>query len=163
MTRTRKAEKLYELFHQFEPVDVGDFPSGFRIPKVASYVGTATVMYYTSDKLNPETLEDEGDVRYYHDHKEGVRTYLIGSREGEARNIPKWIWGADALVRLGDCDGLDYEDFDGETREMRSTGRKPEWYCVPSGKALLVIQDRRRVLAVVWGGELRVEDRGVVG
>lgn len=165
----RKAETLYRTFHQFEPVDVGEFRRGFRIPREAAYVGTAKVMYYSSDKLNPETLADEGFVRYYHDHKAGVRAYLTRAilggdyRDFEIRNIPKWIYNVDALVRLGDCDGFDYEDFDGELCELRSSGQQPEWYCVPSGKALLVVQDKREVLAVFWGGSLHVEDRGVVG
>jgi len=160
----RRAVNLFETFHQFEPRDVGEFSRGFEIPKQAICIGDAKVMYYTSDKLNPETHEDEGDIAYFHDHRKGVRMYVTDeSRPGDWRNIPKWIWNTQALVRLGTCDGFDYEDFDGELKEAKATGRKPDWYALPSGKALLVIQDRRKVLAIAWGGELRVEWRGVVG
>lgn len=160
----RKAERLFETFHQFEPVKVGDFHTGFKIPREANYVGEAKTMFYSSDKLNPETGEDEGWIRYFHEHEGGVRMYVTDdSRGGEVRKIPKWISDAKALVRLGDCDGWEYEDFDGGTAKAESTGNKPEWYCTPSGKALIVVQDKKHVLAIAWGGELCVEWRGVVG
>lgn len=160
----RRAENLFETFHQFEPRDIGEFRRGFSIPREATYVGNARVMYYTSDKLNPTTGEDEGVIEYFHDHKDGVRMYVTDPHtEGEVRNIPKWIRDTQALVRIGDCDGFEYEDFSGEVQKAEATGRKPEWYAIPSGKALLVIQDKRRVLAIVWGGKLNVEWRGVVG
>ena len=163
MTLSR-AEKLYETFHSFEARDVGNFARGFRIPRKAYDVGDAKVMYYSSDKLNPTTGEDEGTVQYYHDHKKGVRMCLVDDdRGGDPVKVPKYIWGTQALVKLGDCDGFDYEDHDGKLCSAKSTGRKPEWYCIPSGKALLVIQDKRDVIAIAWGGKLRVEWRGVVG
>lgn len=162
--KRKQAKHLFEVFHQYEPIKVGEFGRGFCIPREVLYVGDATKMFYTSDKLNPETSEDEGWISYYHDHKKGVRMYVTDeTRKGEWRRVPKWIWGADALVRLGDCDGFTYVDFDGNIKEAEATGVKPEWYCTSSGKALLVIQSKRKVLAIVWGGKLDVEDRGVVG
>ncbi len=160
----QRAEKLFETFHQFEPVEVGDFHAGFSIPREANYVGEAKTMYYSSDKLNPETGEDEGVIHYFHEHEGGVRMYVTDdSRDGEWRKVPKWIFGTKALVRLGDCEGFEYTDFDDETTKAEATGKPPGWYCIPSGKALLVVQDKRQVLAIVWGGGLNVEWRGVVG
>lgn len=160
----RKAERLYKTFHQFEPTKVGEFSKGFGIPNEATHVGYAKNMLYSSDKLNPTTGEDEGWIRYIHKHESGVRMYVLDDAcEGEWKSVPQWICNAKALVRLGDCDGFEYVDFQGKTHKAKSTGRKPEWYCVPSGKALLVIQDKKRVLAIVYGGSLRVEWRGVVG
>lgn len=160
----KKAERLFETFHQFEPVKVGEFSRGFSIPREASYVGDATVMYYSSNKLNPETSEDEGWVRYFHEHGAGVRMYVTDEDQGgEFRRIPKWIYGAKALVLLGECDGFEFTDFEGQTQKAEAIGSTPEWYCIPSGKALLVIQDKRVVLAIVWGGKLDVEARGIVG
>lgn len=161
---SHKAQKLFEEFHQFEPTKVGNFSRGFRIPREALYVGEAKTMFYTSNKLNPETHEDEGCIAYFHEHEGDVRMHVLDeSRDGRWRKVPKWIWGVKALTKLGTCDGFEYIDFGGETKKAKSTGRKPEWYCVPSGKALLVIQDKRSVLAIVWGGSLNVEPRGVVG
>lgn len=162
-----KALHLYREFHSYDPVRVGQFSKGFRIPREGKYVGEAKTMYYTSDKLNPVTGEDEGHIQYYHPHEGGVRLYLTDSkgmqRPGGMRRIPKWIYGTKELVRLGDFDGFDYEDFDGEMKKAEGIGRLPEWYAIPSGKALLVIQDKRFVQAILWGGDLRVEWRGVVG
>lgn len=164
MSSLQKAERLFETFHQYDPISVGELHRRFRIPRYANYVGEAKTMFYTSDKLNPETGEDEGWINYFHEHEGGVRMYVLGAdRDGERRRIPRWIYDTKALVRLGDCDGFEYVDFDGETVEAKSTGKKPEWYTVPSGKALLVIQDKRSVLAIAWGGSLNVEWRGVVG
>lgn len=163
----KRAIRLYEEFHSYSPIKVGEFANSFRIPRRGNYVGEAKTMYYTSDKLNPTTGEDEGLISYYHPHEGGVRTYLTDSKglkkDGDLRNIPSWIWGTKELVRLGTCDGFDYVDFDGETKKAEGRGRLPEWYCIPTGKALLVIQDKRHVVAIMWGGSLRVEWRGVVG
>jgi hypothetical protein len=163
----RKAVKLFEEFHSFEPKDIGSFPKSFRIPREAVYVGEAKTMYYSSDKLNPENGQDEGWISYYHPHEGGVRAYIADPNDspstGDIRNLPKWVYKTQELVRLGDCEGFDYTDFSGREIKAEATGRAPEWYCIPSGKALLVIQDKRKVLAVFWGGDLNVEWRGVVG
>jgi hypothetical protein len=160
----RKAERLFETFHQFEPTEIGEFARGFSIPREALYVGEAKTMFYSSDKLNPTTGEDEGWINYFHEHEGGVRMYVLDEEhDGEWRKVPAWIRDAKALVRLGDCDGFEYEDFEGSSVRAESTGRKPEWYTTPSGKALLVVQDKRKVLALAWGGSLHVEWRGVVG
>ncbi len=163
MNRARKAERLFEEFHQFEPTSVGEFHGSFRIPQRANYVGEAKKMFYSSDKLNPETSEDEGWIPYFHEHTGNVRMYLVGDVGGEERTIPKWIYEVPALTRLGDCEGFEYTDFAGELVKAKGTKPLPEWYAVPSGKALLVVQDKRSVLAILWGGKLDVEGRGVVG
>jgi len=165
MTRAlHKAEKLFQTFHQFDPIKVGDFPRDFYIPRKAIHIGEAKVMLYSSDKLNPETGEDEGTIHYFHDHEGGVKLCVTDEdQDGELVSVPKRIYETQALVRLGDCEGFEFEDLDGKSRKAKVSGRKPEWYAVPSGKALLVVQDKRSVLAILWGGKLNVEWRGVVG
>lgn len=164
MSHLAKAESLFETFHQFESEDVGAFRKGFKIPREAWYVGEAKTMYYTSDKLNPISGEDEGWISYFHPHEGSVRIYLTDdSQDSELRNIPKWIYGAKALTRLGDCEGFDFINHDGRKVKAEATKPFPEWYTIPSGKALLAIQSKRKVLAIVWGGDLDVEWRGVVG
>jgi len=39
----------------------------------------------------------------------------------------------------------------------------PELYTIPAGTALLVVEDKRHVAAIIWGGALGVECRGIVG
>jgi hypothetical protein len=161
-----RAKSLYETFHQFEPQKVGSMPS-LRIPNRLHHVGEAKVMYYTSDKLNPETGEDEGWIHYFHEHEGDVKmcvTDVHPEADGApAVPVPEFVRHTQALVRIGDCEGFQYEDFDGKTVEAEGTGRLPEWYATPDGKALLVIQDKRRVIAVLWGGGLDVKAEGVVG
>lgn len=158
------AEHLYETFHQFEPQRVGEFHAEFSIPKRARHVGEAKVMYYSSDKLNPETGEDEGIIHYFHEHEGGVGIHLFDDdHDGKMVMVPARVRAVDALVRLGKCEGFEYEDFDGKTVEAEGTGRLPEWYATPDGKALLVIQGKRRVIAILWGGSLDVRAEGVVG
>ena len=158
------AEKLYETFHQFEPEKIGAMPH-LRIPSRATHVGEAKVMYYCSDKLNPETGEDEGWIHYFHDHEGDVKFCVVddADADGDEISVPTRVQNAQALVRIGDCEGFEYEDFDGKIVEAEGTGRLPEWYATPDGKALLVIQDKRRVLAILWGGGLDVKAEGVVG
>lgn len=159
-----KAKNLYSTFHQFEPTSVGEFSRQFEIPSVARHVGKGKTMLYTSDKLNPESGRDEGYVSYFHTHEDGVKICVTDeSVPGRWCRIPRWIREVEVLVLLGQCDGYEFENFEGELQEARAVGRRPEWYCVPSGKALLVVQDKRSVLALVWGESLRVEWRGVVG
>jgi hypothetical protein len=158
-----RAKDLYRDFHKFEPHRIGDMPN-LKIPARVNHVGEAKVMYYASDKLNPETEEDEGWIHYFHEHEGDVKFCLADpDADGEVIAVPKFVRQAKALVRLGDCEGFEYEDFDGQTVEAEGTGRLPEWYATPDGKALLVIQDKRRVIAVLWGGDLDVKPEGVVG
>ena len=68
----RRAIEKFREFHQFEPRDIGTFKRGFRIPRRAIFAGEASYVLYRSDKLNPGTGEDEGDIDYIHEHKGDV-------------------------------------------------------------------------------------------
>lgn len=159
-----EAKELYTTFHQFEPEKIGEFKKGFEIPSQIFHVGEAKVMYYHSDKLNPETGEDEGWIHYFHDHEGGVQIHLTDSQcGGDLVDVPDWIVESEALVRLGDCEGFAFLDLDGRKIKAEGTKPLPEWYATPNGNALLVIQSKRTVIAILWGGTLDVEWRGVVG
>jgi hypothetical protein len=66
------------------------------------------------------------------------------------------------LVRLGQCLGFEYESPSGAI-EAVTEPPLPELYTITTGRALLVIQGKRRICALIWGGKLRVESRGIVG
>jgi hypothetical protein len=76
--------------------------------------------------------------------------------------VPAFIRDADSLVLLGDCLGFTYENEYGEAIEASATNPLPELYTIPSGRALVVVQSKRTVLALLWGGKLGVEARGIV-
>lgn len=158
-----RAISKYVEFHTHEPKRVGDFHRDLVIPDCAVLVGDAKNVLYRSDKLNPTTGEDEGWIDYIHEHGAGVRVYRCDREaDGALRTVPQWICGAKELVWLGDCLGYDYKDDAGKIVKAKGTAPLPELYCTPSGKALLVIQGKRRVLALIWGGRLGVIDRGIV-
>jgi hypothetical protein len=155
--------RKYVEFHQFEPRKVGKFRSSFEIPAEVKFAGDATFVLYRSDKLNPTTGADEGTIDYIHDHKDGVKVYRTDAHfSGRSKRVPKWIRETKSLVRLGICTGFGYVDKDGYEIEAKTRSPLPELYTIPSGKALLVIQSKRRVIALIWGGRLGVEGRGIV-
>jgi hypothetical protein len=156
-----RAIKKYVDFHQHEPKKVGDFHPELVIPARAVCAGRAIDVLYRSDKLNPETLEDEGWIDYIHEHDGGVNLYL-GDGDGPERAVPQFLRAARELTWLGKCLGLKFRDHDGKDHELRGTQPLPELYTTSNGKALLVIQSKRKLLAMVWGGRLGVEPRGIV-
>jgi hypothetical protein len=171
------ARSKYIQFHQHEPRKVGSFASSLVIPDQALWIGDAISVLYRSDKLNPETGQDEGWIDYIHGDPKGrgaermtARVYRCDRRgrgsssddAGELATVPAWLRGAKELTWLGDCLGFSYTDLDGKKREAKGSGVLPELYTTPSGKALLVIQSKRSLLAMFWGGRLGVEPRGIV-
>lgn len=161
-----RAIRMYEGFHQHEPKRIGSFHKDLAIPESAVLVGNAVNVLYRSDKLNPESGKDEGWIDYIHDHSHGVKVYRTdaharrGDRHGEV--VPHWLRSADELVWLGHCLGFAYKDDDGHKVEAKGKRPLPELYTIPSGKALLVVQSKRHLLAMIWGGKLGVEPRGIV-
>lgn len=158
-----RAIAMYEGFHRFEPRRIGEFPASMVIPSRCNKQGPSVDLLYRSGKVDPETLKKPRRPQdYIHEHdSKGVHTYLTRG-PGETVKTPKWIVETTALCRLGDCLGFKFKR-DGKVVEAKAEKPLPEWYCTPCGKALLVIQDKRDVLALVWGGELNVEPRGIVG
>jgi hypothetical protein len=160
----RKAIEKFEEFHQFEPRDIGTFCRGFRIPRRAIFAGDARFVLYRSDKLNPGSGEDEGEIDYIHEHDADVGLYRTDDTDGPEHAVPGWLCGCQQLVLLGECLGYGYySDAFGEAVEAKSSAPFPELYTTPDGRALIVVQDKREVLALVWGGQLGVEWRGIVG
>lgn len=165
----KNASDLYEDFHRYEPRDIGEFAPSFRIPSHVYKQGRAVDVLYRSLKTDPETLKrPRKPVDYIHDHdSRGVVTHLVDG-DGERVATPDWIRSATALTMLGQCIGFSFEGRDGEPVQAKGQRPLPELYAVQTGgwspkAALLVIQDKREVIAIIWGGKLRVEPRGIVG
>jgi hypothetical protein len=159
------ATNLYEAFHRHPPRKIGEFSSRFTIPSHVYKQGRSINVLYRSRKVDPETLKaPRGPVDYIHDHKKGVVTYLVdGDGDGDRVATPPWIRDLDALVLLGECLGFKFEAPDGSVVEAKGKRPMPELYATTNGKALVVVQDKREVIALIWGGKLDVEPRGIVG
>jgi len=164
--RAADAARLYETFHRYEPKVIGAFPSSFEIPKTLYLAGKAVDVMYRSAKVDPATLRKPSKpVNYIHEHdSRGVKCYLPrGDADGPATDVPDKFRGVSALTRLGFCLGFKFEDEDGQWVDADARAPLPDLYATPDGRCLLVIQSRRRVLAMVWGGGLGVYARGIDG
>jgi hypothetical protein len=158
------AGKLYEEFHKYSPQEIGEFHSSFFIPELIPCVGPALFVLYRSSKKDPITyVKPDKPVNYIHEHKDRVKVYIVGSEEGPERKVPQRICAVDELAYMGKCLGFGYTDWDGEDVEAECTGKIDLYAVPPLGKGLIVVENKRRVLAMIWGGKLRVEPRGIVG
>lgn len=167
-TSAKGAEAVakYKEFHRYDPKTVGEFPASFRIPERMHLAGPAVNVRYRSAKVDPETLRrPRRPVDYIHDHDAGVMCYVTCQERigGVAVDVPRTFVEVDALTRLGYCLGFCFESPDGERCEAEGTAPLPDLYATPDGKCLLVIQGRKTVLAMMWGGALGVHGRGIDG
>jgi hypothetical protein len=161
--RAREAISKYKEFHRYDPKTVGEFPASFRIPQAVHRAGPAKHVLYQSGKVDPETLrKPRRPVDYIHEHDAGVVCYVTDG-DGPLVDVPRAFVEAQALTRLGYCLGFKFEDADGEECDAEGRPPLPDLYCTPCGKCLLVIQDRKTVLAMMWGGALGVFGRGIDG
>lgn len=163
MDERERAIAIYEGFHRYSPRRIGEFHRAFTIPSRCNKQGPSVDVLYRSAKVDPETLvKPKRPQDYIHEHdSHGVHTY-IPRGPGELVETPDWIRKATALALLGQCLGYKFRR-DGKVVEARGQKPLPELYCTANGKALVVVQDKRDVLALVWGGKLIVEPRGIVG
>ena len=141
--------KKYMEFHQLEPKRISTF--AFKIPKTMRRVGAAEWTAYRSSKWTGKK------DNYIHEHSAGVHIYA----SGREYDVPLHIRDTKTLVRLGDCLGYDTKKFDDRSAVEKS--RYPSLYCTANGRALLVVEGRSKLIAMIWGGSLGVTARGIVG
>jgi len=155
----------YREFHRYDPRTTGTFPGSFALPEQMYRAGKAIEVLYRSGKVDPATLrKPRKPVNYIHEHDAGVETYVADMLEDAPLvDVPDRFREVPALVRLGYCLGFAFEDPTGRRREASGVAPLPDLYTTPDGRCLLVIQDRRTVLAMMWGGGLGVYARGIDG
>lgn len=159
---TRRAEKLFADFHKYEAEKIGEFHNSFLIPESAVFVGEGSYVLYRSAKFDPITYaKPDKPVDYIHELGDGVRIFRLDTNEGPEHTVPQYIHSVDTLVLLGKCLGFGYLDEDDDEVEAKCTSC--DLYAIPSGKALLIVEKKQQVLALIWGGKLNVEPRGIVG
>jgi hypothetical protein len=159
----KAAVDKYEEFHRLEPTKVAEFE--ITIPAQVKRLGDGVHVLYESGKKDPETLrKPKKPLSYIHEHDMGVCVYVPDGGDGEADfDVPEFIAKAQALVVLGKCLGFAYKDEYGDEHKAEGTDPLPDLCCTVDGRALLVVQSRREILALIWGGALGVEARGIVG
>lgn len=155
----------YREFHRYDPKHRGSFPDSFTIPAQLYRAGKSRWVTYRSGKVDPETLKKpRRPINYIHEHDAGVVTYVVEPLDGAPlQDVPDRFRNVAALTRLGFCLGFCFEDPTGQECEAAGTAPLPDLYTTPDGHCLLVIQDRRKVLAMMWGGGLGVFARGIDG
>lgn len=156
------AKAKFEEFHRKKPTSIGEFHQNFVVPDEIGKLGKAVHVLYRSDKKDPATgKQPKKPVDYIHEHYAGVHCYAPND-ELEQVEVPEFVREADALVLLGLCLGFRFKDDEGE-HDAEGEEPLPELYATPCGRALIVVQDKREVLAMIWGGGLGVWARGIDG
>lgn len=160
------AVERYKTFHRYDPKDVGEFPASFAIPAKMKCAGPAKWTTYRSGKVDPATLKlPKRPVNYIHEHDAGVHVYVPvddDDFDGKTVTVPREFREVGALTKLGESLGYCVKVDDDEL-EAESVAPLPELYCSSDGKCLYVVQDKREVLAMIWGGALGVFARGIDG
>jgi hypothetical protein len=151
------AVEKFKEFHRYDPRRLEEL-DGLAIPTRVRKLGAAKYVLYRSGKVDPATLrKPKKPVDYIHEHDAGVMAYAT---DGAAdTNVPKAFTEVTAIVRLGKCLGFALRDG----TEASGEAPLPDLACTPDGKCLLVIQDKKKVLAMMWGGALGVFARGIDG
>jgi hypothetical protein len=158
-----EAVDKYVEFHRYEPRRIGEFPASFRIPTHLNRAGRNLHVTYRSGKVDPATLrKPKRPVDYIHEHDAGVVCYTADG-DGPRVEVPARFRDVPALTRLGQSLGFAFEDVDGKKVVAESREPYPDLYTTPDGKCLLIIQSRKQVLAMIWGGGLGVFGRGIDG
>lgn len=164
----KKAIDQFITFHDFEPRDVGPFPASLRMPRTATLAGDMVHVMYRSDKWHEGRSDD-----YIHEHESGVKVYRTDAEcEGPKKTVISPIYNCRELVRIGRCLGFAYTDHEGNEVNARTDG-DVQLYYIPSGRALVIVNGvrvrngkpqfyRPKVAALIWGGKLNVEARGIV-
>lgn len=151
-----RAIKVFAGFNKYDARNVGKLP--FEIPAEVYLGGPCSWVTYRSDKWN------DGTHDYIHkiDSYPRVKCGLVSIRGSRRIKVPKKIQGTQTLTQLGlKCLGFAYIDDAGEEAEMATPNCL--WFWSAKGKALLAVQGRRKLVAIIWGGKLDVEPRGIVG
>jgi hypothetical protein len=153
-----RAEDIFTQFHARDPKNVGKFP--FEVPSSIYHVGPCQWVTYRSDKWNDGTHDYVHEITSF----PRVKCCLV-KLEGLSGNriaVPKKIQGTQTLTQIGlKSLGIGFVDDDGQ--EMEISTPNSAWYWSSKGKALLCVQKKRRLVAIIWGGKLDVEPRGIVG
>lgn len=145
----KKAQELYEEFYQFKARSARQVD--LKLPTSVTLEGHMRATMYASDKWERKTNG------YRHEHEAGVRIYVPGGRT----RVPAHIVRCEAFVRLGDCLGVEYIDTEGN--EVLVSDKGCDLYASANAKALLIVRRKPLIVeALIWGGKLDIDGRGIL-
>lgn len=155
------AIRRFKLFQGVDPRAEGEFP--LEIPASVFRAGDAIEVMYRSDKRDPATDRVPAKpIDYIHEHDHGVGYYRTDGG-GTRVTVPAWLHREQHIVLIGKFLGAAYRDANGDEFDAKAGRGKTTLWTIPSGKALLVIDESKpRIVALVWGGKLGVFRRGIV-
>jgi hypothetical protein len=154
----RAATRLFTGFHDYDPRDVGKLNASLIIPEAVFYAGPCTYVTYRSNKWN------DGTHDYIHKIESYPRVSLgfVDEDTGRTRRVPSRISNNATLVQIQTrAIGFGYRKLDGEEQHAEVSGC--QWFWHPVGKALLLIRNKRKLVAIAWGGKLDFKPQGLVG
>ncbi|MCJ7752707.1 MAG: hypothetical protein MUQ65_16740 [Armatimonadetes bacterium] len=159
MTRAGRAIEVFEGFHDYDARKLETFSAALVIPRLVYVVGRAVSISYRSDKWQKGTFDYIHKIVSFPKVVFAITSAEDGSRP---RQLPaKARDGDQVLVRLGKCLDAVYQDDSGE---MKTTfPARTDWFFSPPARALYAITAKKKLQCVIWGGNLNVEDRGIVG
>lgn len=156
----KKAKEVFEGFHAYDMTHADEFKREITIAERMPYLGKCVWLTYRSDKWGDGTHDYIHTIESYPKVKiavpndpEYTKTIAIPKRVREAVTV--------SLIGLR-ADGFGFTDHDGHDQEAKFP-RSSQWFWSPTGKALYCVQSKRTLLAVIWGGDLDVKPRGIVG
>lgn len=152
-----QAAETFEGFNEYEAKGAYRFAKEIVVPDRIPIAGPCKWVTYKSDKWNDGTHDYIHTITSYPRVKCGLLGY-----DYPTKIVPAKVRDVTTVTQIGlRALGFAFER-DGEEFEAKlPTGT--EWFWSQTGRSLYLIQKKRKLVAVIWGGELNIEPRGIVG
>ena len=152
-----QATKTFEGFNEYPSKGASKFAREIIVPERMPYPGPCRWVTYRSDKWKNGT----------HDYIHTITSYprvkcVMAGEDYPTVKVPLAVRNATTLTQIGlRALGFAFEYDDDEYEAKVPAGT--EWFWSQTARALYLIQNKRKLIAVIWGGNLNVEPRGIVG
>jgi hypothetical protein len=152
-----QAVKTFEDFNEYPSKGASKFAREIIIPERMPCPGPCRWVTYRSDKWNDGTHDYIHTITSY----PRVKCAMAGENYPTVK-VPAKVRNATTLTQIGlRALGFAFEYDDDEYEAKVPAGT--EWFWSQTARALYLIQNKRKLVAVIWGGKLNGEPRGIVG
>jgi hypothetical protein len=152
-----QATKTFENFNEYPSKGASKFAREIIVPERMPSPGPCRWLTYRSNKWNDGTHDYIHTIASY----PRVKCAMAGENYPTIK-IPAKVREATTLTQIGlRALGFAFEYDDDEYEAKVPAGT--EWFWSQTARALYLIQNKRKLVAVIWGGNLNVEPRGIVG